>query len=766
VVLAVTLVATSAVGMPANPAAAYDNDTHYYLVYYLARKMGYSSIQSRRIALADVSVDYDPHTEPVQDYGVSNAAQQPRVAFHAFLDERKFSLADPDQLVEALAARQKQADVLWAYGLQTGNPGEFLHFLGDEFAHRDPTTLKPYGSETGHLAEGHTPDYLSNDPDSAWEMVQATVVALQQFAASKPEFGVKPSNLDTTKQGPLFAVFQEVLKANPASLASYALAPDAEKVKAILDKDLGDLGPIPPYDPSQAYTFDAGGCPSRGNTSEGWRLPSVTTPPTSLFPSCNKASGTSWGDTHLGTFDRGHYDFQQVGEYVLARSDLDDFEIQVRQEPWRSSCRVSVNTAVAFHVGDHRVGVYLTDPGAQTVIDDQPADASGSPIDFAGGGSLRMNAAARQDTLTWPNGSIVVVNYGRGSYINLNISLAESEYGHISGLLGNDDGDPANDLTTRDGQVLNGPLATDQLYGAFSDSWRVDQSESLLSYADGQDTTTFTNPDFPCSPVRVSTLPKADADAATAACVAAGVVDEDVDKPFLDGCVLDVAATGDQDFASGAAIVQAVDDTTASASTPTAPATAAPTPTSVPSAVLAATPGPTPTAVTTAVPVGGVTKPVLATAGPWKFVSGGLNAAFPFSEKDTAGFPTAPTIFSASDGLNFASGVVLHVRFVSGGVAQGGGYRPVDANGNKGYACSDPRPLPYGHCPSAYTSGPHFVSELIGVFTDASGTIVGKPFVIGDSADLTVPAGATALSMGVNDSGYFNNKGSMQIAVS
>jgi len=112
-----------------------------------------------------------------------------------------------------------------------------------------------------------------------------------------------------------------------------------------------------------------------------------------------RASASDWGDTHLGTFDRGHYDFQRVGEYVVAKSDLDDFEIQARQEPWRSSCRVTVNTAVAFHVAGHKVGVYLTNPGAQTFIDDQPASASGAPIDFSDGGSVRMNVAASQEAV-------------------------------------------------------------------------------------------------------------------------------------------------------------------------------------------------------------------------------------------------------------------------------------------------------------------------------------------------------------------------------
>src|SRR3982751_4853871 len=47
------------------PARAYDNDTHFWFTYYLARKAGYTPIQATQIASADVSVDYDEDTQPV-----------------------------------------------------------------------------------------------------------------------------------------------------------------------------------------------------------------------------------------------------------------------------------------------------------------------------------------------------------------------------------------------------------------------------------------------------------------------------------------------------------------------------------------------------------------------------------------------------------------------------------------------------------------------------------------------------------------------------
>ena len=55
--------------------------------------------------------------------------------------------------------------------------------------------------------------------------------------------------------------------------------------------------------------------------------------------------------------------------------------------------------------------------------------------------------------------------------------------------------------------------------------------------------------------------------------------------------------------------------------------------------------------------------------------------------------------------------------------------------------------------------------ELIAVFTDESGAIVATPVAVGNAADRVVPSGASALSLGVNDSGYFNNLGSLNVSV-
>lgn len=262
---------------------------------------------------------------------------------------------------------------------------------------------------------------------------------------------------------------------------------------------------------------------------------------------------SSWGDPHVVTMDQAHYDFQQVGEFVLSRSNLDDFQIQVRQRPFGgTSLTVAENAAFAFTVAGHRVGIYATNPGVQTLIDDQPAAVSATPTVLPGGGSVSANPAIGRETVTWPNGSNATVDFSGGHYLNLAVSLAVTEHGHMSGLLGNDDGSATNDITTRNGQVLTYPPTTADLYGQFSKSWRISQSESLFHYGPGQTTATFTDLNFPRVQMTIGNLPASIVASAGATCKNAGVTAQ----PFLDDCILDLAETGELGTAAAGAAIQ------------------------------------------------------------------------------------------------------------------------------------------------------------------------------------------------------------------
>ncbi|WP_433211201.1 VWD domain-containing protein [Dactylosporangium sp. CS-047395] len=278
-------------------------------------------------------------------------------------------------------------------------------------------------------------------------------------------------------------------------------------------------------------------------------IPPGTPPAPPAQPVCHGTCGSTMGDPHLTTFDGAHYDFQQAGEFVAVASTVDDLQIQVRQRPWNSSRLVSGNTAVAFAVAGHRVGIYLAGSGMTTLVDGQPVTVTATPYALPGGGTLAAGPSG--ETVAWPDGSFATV-FVLAGFLTMNISVAPARQGQLTGLLGDDDGNPADDLTARSGEVLAYPATAAQLYGPYSASWRLTAAESLFDYEAGQSTDSFTDTAFPYAYAEVAGLPSANRDAALAVCRAAGVTEQ----PYLDSCVLDLALTGDLGTVTAAAAAQ------------------------------------------------------------------------------------------------------------------------------------------------------------------------------------------------------------------
>ena len=140
----------------------------------------------------------------------------------------------------------------------------------------------------------------------------------------------------------------------------------------------------------------------------------VTIAPGPPAPPCGAACAVTWGDPHLVTFDGARFDAQSAGELIAAKSTTDDFEIQVRQQPWLGSRLVAVNVATAMTVSGHRVGVYLTNTGTRTLIDgNKPPRPPHQP--HTGGGTITQDTANNFETIQLPDGSFVTAAYVPGS---------------------------------------------------------------------------------------------------------------------------------------------------------------------------------------------------------------------------------------------------------------------------------------------------------------------------------------------------------------
>lgn len=289
------------------------------------------------------------------------------------------------------------------------------------------------------------------------------------------------------------------------------------------------------------------------------------------------AQGRSYGDPHINTFDGFHYGFQTVGEFILTHSRDRTFEVQTRQAGVPNRSNLSLNTAVAMRVCEQRVGFYVQDTPdgsrSQVWVDGQPVNIDNAFALDNGGEIQRLDD--RHYTVIWPSGDQVAIKeitVSGARFLNIMPTVNRSRMGQMAGLLGNFNGNPNDDLTSRDGVTMPArstySIATntlsralpaaipvyeletayfEQLNQQFGDSWRINQAESLFDYPAGMTTANFTNRNFPEQFLTLNGVSEADLEAAIADCEAAGVAED-----MMDGCVFDVAATGNSGFANAA----------------------------------------------------------------------------------------------------------------------------------------------------------------------------------------------------------------------
>ena len=250
-----------------------------------------------------------------------------------------------------------------------------------------------------------------------------------------------------------------------------------------------------------------------------------------------RRSGESNGDPHMTTFDGFHYDFQTVGEFTLARSTTDDFLVQTRQIAVPGSTFSSVNSAVAIRQGGHRLEIAIEAKRPVLRLDGKPQDAL--PKGVAGLTISRSTTIlGDQYDLTLADGTEVRVTPLGLWGLAVNVSPAPARKGKLVGLLGDFDGNKANDLSDKD------------INHAFADHWRISQADSLFTYPAGRSTTDYTDRKFPYT----TAIPNRAA--AEKVCRDAGITD----AVLLKNCVVDLAATNAPLFTSLYGYGQAVSD--------------------------------------------------------------------------------------------------------------------------------------------------------------------------------------------------------------
>jgi hypothetical protein len=256
------------------------------------------------------------------------------------------------------------------------------------------------------------------------------------------------------------------------------------------------------------------------------------------------ATARSWGDPHLITFDGRAYDFQATGDYILAQSTVpgDPFKVLVRYRP--SGGRYSFNLGVATLAGGARVEIFATEGrGFKIKVNGQERDVSTDPIVQLGGGAL-LEVRNNQATLSWADGSSLVVTSAGWFMPNLSLTINGARRGKVEGLLGDADGNPRNDIRIRNGAILENPREKD-LYFDFRQSWSVPWPSPDNLFSEGPD---LYDPFYPVNLISIEDLPPERVEWARQICLEEGVVTEDV----LLACIFDVAITGEAIWAARA----------------------------------------------------------------------------------------------------------------------------------------------------------------------------------------------------------------------
>jgi hypothetical protein len=297
-----------------------------------------------------------------------------------------------------------------------------------------------------------------------------------------------------------------------------------------------------------------------------------------------------WGDPHLITPDGAAYDFHATGEFWAVEHPA--MPLQLRFLPMPENPQATYTARLAARLGQARVEVRPLLPGewgwegsflpevALAVLvegEDRTGDLAGRGyLELPGDGYVAVSRWAEvflndvfqgrrplEVVLVYPGANprpAVAVRAERiGEVHALAVGAVRPQglAGALRGLMGNANGDPSDDFTTRDGVRLTPPLAFGTLYGTFGRSWEVRSTERL--FTDPAPLTRYPEAPPALDPERVRE--------AEAFCA-------DIPDPYLrQACILDGAVTGDYRGAARAA--QAVAEAREGTSGGTTPATRA-----------------------------------------------------------------------------------------------------------------------------------------------------------------------------------------------
>lgn len=254
-----------------------------------------------------------------------------------------------------------------------------------------------------------------------------------------------------------------------------------------------------------------------------------------------------YADVHVRTPDALIYDFQFMGDFLIAESADGDAVIQTRMEPWGANPDVSVNTEAAIDVAGDEL-LFNVDPDNPFTLNGKPTPMPTEDLTLPNGGTISVEdpPSGYRDNLTveWPDeGTEAVVRVSKRPYLDVGLCRLD-QTDEYEGLIGNVNGDPDDDMQVRDGDVVEQPATVEDL-AEFGDSWRVDPDESL--FPEPMPESEHVTPD---KIVTLEDLPEEALADADKVCEEQGIEDPLAQHQ----CAYDVAATGEDNFAESAEV--------------------------------------------------------------------------------------------------------------------------------------------------------------------------------------------------------------------
>lgn len=230
-------------------------------------------------------------------------------------------------------------------------------------------------------------------------------------------------------------------------------------------------------------------CPQPGAYKETitWKYKDAVVAQRDVWISCDNPSSppVAWGDPHITTLDLAAYDFQGQGEFWGIKHE--SIPLQVQHILWSdSSSFVTIVSAVATKIANLPIEVRMDNCADVRVLFDGEDVTEFLPapgvINLEKAAVLRFNPDEIHIVLPpdeeQMTGAVIKIDR---KLCTVYTNIPQHLRGQLRGLYGNFDGDPNNDLITRDGRQLTNNISLSTLYHDFGRSWEVYPQERYFS---------------------------------------------------------------------------------------------------------------------------------------------------------------------------------------------------------------------------------------------------------------------------------------------